>query len=119
MLLLRLKVSIGLSAVAFYLDQSPHITNSMHCIYSFILYSTGFVAQGAQLFGGAGGGGMDFMNLAALVGGGANGIGGGGAASFAPSVAPTSGNGMAMATVTPRDSGDASSMVSSMQSSMH
>mmetsp|Transcript_37657 Transcript_37657/g.67824 ORF Transcript_37657/g.67824 Transcript_37657/m.67824 type:complete len:235 (-) Transcript_37657:1261-1965(-) len=79
-----------------------------------------FMAQGAQLFGGTGG--MNFMNMAALMG--ANGAGGGGALMGMPNVAP-GGNGgggaassMGMATVTPRGNDVVSMAGSSMAGSM-
>jgi len=86
--------------------------------YYFVYLSlTGFVAQGAQLFGGTGG--MDFMNMAALMGanGGAGAVGasmgmpGGGdnGAAFMGMVAPA---------VTPRGSDAVSMAGSSMAGSM-
>mmetsp|Transcript_23710 Transcript_23710/g.50747 ORF Transcript_23710/g.50747 Transcript_23710/m.50747 type:complete len:254 (+) Transcript_23710:131-892(+) len=80
-----------------------------------------FVAQGAQLFGGAGGS-MDFMNMAALMG--ASGAGGGSASMGMPSIA-TGGNGAGGAAslmgmpsmVTPRGNDGASMAGSSMAGS--
>eukprot|EP00578_Thalassiosira_sp_NH16_P007146 CAMPEP_0181122078 /NCGR_PEP_ID=MMETSP1071-20121207/25108_1 /TAXON_ID=35127 /ORGANISM="Thalassiosira sp., Strain NH16" /LENGTH=243 /DNA_ID=CAMNT_0023206997 /DNA_START=20 /DNA_END=751 /DNA_ORIENTATION=- len=79
-----------------------------------------FVAQGAQLFGGAGGS-VDFMNMAALMG--MNGSGGGPSMGMSSSV-PGANNGgaaslMGTVTVTPRGNNDASSLAgSSMAGSM-
>ena len=84
--------------------------------------------QGAQLFGGAGGGGMNFMNMTALMGGGGGvggaGIGGGGNNAMAlPAFAPVGGSSSAPAsvmtgTVTPRGNDGASMAGSMAESSM-
>ena len=77
--------------------------------------STGFVAQGAQLFGGAGGA-MSFMNVAAAMGGG----GGGGAMGAAPAMTGAAGTGdPMMGTVTPRPHDGSSMTGSSMAGSMN
>ncbi|KAL9179561.1 hypothetical protein ACHAXT_008851 [Thalassiosira profunda] len=75
-----------------------------------------FVAQGAQLFGGAGGA-MSFMNVAAAMGGGG---GGGGATGAAPAMTAGAGTGdPMMGTVTPRPHDGSSMAGSSMAGSMN